>query len=251
MWSLKKSGRKTWLFRAGRREPGHLVHLTELLETQTTLLTTAELGKLLGLGGVTLRSFLRQAHGRTGLAPVEDPVRKDVVLGHVRAKRSARYYDPSAVAEVLRGRLSEVGDERGGTTPQQTGTGAREAPAKQQELRASVWRNRDLDDMAEHGKALGQWLTTRETADWLGVTTATLHNWRKQLVRTGDRAVYPPFHQGPDLVPSSARDPEIGIAVPRGRRRSCSFRRRHDPVLYDRNQLLLWIKDLQAKRNSV
>jgi hypothetical protein len=96
---------------------------------------------------------------------------------------------------------------------------------------------------------LRQWLTPNAVAEWLEVTYQTLINWRRKFDETGDRTKYPPYHQGPDLVPSWARGDD-GLQKPLSRRRrvDASFGRRFDPVLYDRNEIVQWLRAiLKAK----
>ena len=87
-----------------------------------------------------------------------------------------------------------------------------------------------------------QWLTPAQTAAWLRTTTKTLYLWR----RTGKG---PPFHQGPDLVPSSRRHPVHGVALPVSlRSKNTRSRGRFDPVLYDRNQVVAWLREKTVDR---
>ena len=246
----KKRGRRTWLRRLAEQEPGYLVMLIERLELQPALVSGAQLRLLLRMSAMTFHRFMRRSHRGVRIQPVEDPVRRDG-QGHVRVGGNVRYYDPARVSLVFRDALNSAGIDPGKLPPHEERF--REAPAKRFHAprQNNGWLQRaDLAELLDHAATQGQWLTTGETAAWLGVTSATLYNWRRRLDETGDRRTYPPYYQGPDLVPSSARDPNTGLEVPRrgsDRLRHGSFRRRYDPVLYDRNQVVLWLKSyLQA-----
>lgn len=97
------------------------------------------------------------------------------------------------------------------------------------------WTEQDLLDRIAAAAPLLQWLQPREVVPWLGVTKGTLHRWRK-------RDIGPPFLQQEGLVPSFAQ----GFHTLRKPQRTFNYY--YNPVLYDRNQVVLWLRDLLSRK---
>jgi hypothetical protein len=257
----KPPGRKSWLYATNEMI---LVDVIKTLNAQKTLLRVHHLMKLLYMNYSTLQRLLKD--GR--IKPVEEPIRYHPKRGHEAVRTSQRYYDPEHIINAILLQISnrEVGCEyanieEGPGRDQIDRDLVREVPRRSRPPKVysrktsqlERWTKGDLAFFIDYPTVIGlkQWLTPEETGTWLRVTNLTLLRWRHKLRETGDRAKYPPYHQGPDLVPSWARGDD-GLQKPLSRRRrvDASFGRRFDPVLYDRNEIVQWLKRcLQAKSN--
>jgi hypothetical protein len=211
-------------------------YITDLVN-YPTLISFSNLCQLFKVQGSTLTNFLTA----TGVHREKFVMKNSVNHGPIEiASPFIRYYDPLKVARALRRELHSregVGD-RLWSLPSTEGV-VRFLPKKHNSgfCRGNVpiwvrWTMEQVEERVQMAEGLGLWLTTREVAEWLDVSTMTLYRWR----RVG---VGPPFLRRANLVPSSARDPRTGTVKPSGLHH---LRGRHLPVLYDRNQVVGWLK---------
>lgn len=219
-------GRPSWLTTAIRRDPGGLVESVIELEACANLLTIPALGDKIGASG----HIVRHLFDKNGVSSVSGVI----------------YYNPQDLAALIRKALAQAGDWRATINPPESPAD----PAYMKPLprndgsapfrgRAAWVRHLTIRRVAEldSTKPDGQWLTTNEVAAWFGLTRTTLYLWRKGYDR-GDKVRFPPYHQRPGYVPSSARDPETDTTIPGA---LAGKRNRFDPVVYDRNQLMQWL----------
>jgi hypothetical protein len=171
-------------------------------------------------------------------------------LGHHTVLCRPGFYDPDDVIYVLRRRLINdiwVPDEerhydRTLPPPERPPP----PPGCHRRRAYESWSTVELERRILAARDFEQWIYPQEVAVWLIVHEMTLYRWRTA-------GLGPPFLQGPNLVPSSRRNPDNTIKPLSQRTLQPSFNHRFDRVLYDRNRVVAWLKKiyLQRIRNGV
>jgi len=225
-----------WLTNAGA---DHLAMIVEDLEAVPNAVTVPRIARIMR----TTPSVVRRILGAADVRPVSGRI----------------YYSPLAVSAVIRGVLNDRGDERATTIPS---GGDHVLAAHKRSHHRPTYIERITRDRAERiastASHSGQWLSCREAAGLLGVTTQTLFNWRcarDRAVEAGESIdQWPTYFRSPprtersddetrrgwqsnqvEHVPSSARDELTGDQAVRSSGR-------HPPIVYDRNLLVVWIR---------
>jgi len=234
---MKRRGKQKWpLYLTG----DEISRLVECLDRLPYYVKIPTLTKVFGLSrsGVVVR-FLR----RHNILNVPEPIAWHPVRGHI-TRYATNYYDPNEVIYVLRGILNERGDDLFNLPLH--GPEVREAPPVQPIpcFLTPVFARWSLEE--RHRRVLaagsfGQWLQPKEVAEWLEVTVVTLCRWRRADVG-------PPYLQARDLVPSSWRNPDGTGRIQSIRTPRPSFNHRYDPVLYDKNRVIAWLKNNCVQR---
>jgi len=239
-----RPGRRKWIDHRILVEPDYLIFCLKNLSKAHRLITMGEASKLLGMTPIQFSKFARGEK----LEPEKDPVQLHQERGHMPANRSAKYYDPRVIAASFSRMLSKRGDDRGAEVVFIEDEGFEvHPPVREHRERKNSWQYRfDVEKKITEAEDFGQWLTPTEVVAWLGVSKQTLYLWRIEFDKTKDRKKFPPYNRGKDYVPSSARTDGV---VHSGALKS--KRGPHYTVLYDRNQLIVWLKGLQVEEDPV
>jgi hypothetical protein len=229
---MKKPGRPPW--------PCNLtdVELGEVIRQLHDYPYYAKVTDLKNILRLSHRDIIKRFLKQHRIRPVKGLVAWFADRGHFSVKTPHHYYDPHDLIYVLRRRLLNdlVLEERDPRTAPPVG-----APAYQRPREFDRWDVHEIDARMRSGLDFEQWLYPQEVAIWLIVHEMTLYCWRRA-------GIGPPFVQGPNLVPSSRRNPDNTIKPLSRRTLQPSFNHRFDRVLYDRNRVVAWLKKIYLQR---